>query len=142
MLATTDDAFAVFEDRARAAEREGMTAQIVPSLTRWFTPAGLAIDDWGVRYARERVRRCDPAGWAAAWRAFAGLDVQGRLERFAAPTLILAGELDASTTPEIMAPIAERISGATYEQLPGTPHMQTLERPDLVSEALDRFLAS
>jgi 3-oxoadipate enol-lactonase len=41
-----------------------------------------------------------------------------------------------------MAAIHERIPGSMFEQLPGTPHMQTLEQPDLVATALDRFLPS
>jgi 3-oxoadipate enol-lactonase len=141
LLATTDYPFDAFEARARSGERDGIDAQIVPSLTRWFTPDALAVNDWGVRYARERIRRGDPADWAASWRAFKGLDVQNRLGALELRTLVLAGELDASTTPEIMAGIAERIPGAVYQQLPGTPHMQTLERPELVAAALERFLA-
>ena len=118
-----------------------MAAQVVPSLTRWFTPAALALDGWGVRYARERVLRDTPADWAAAWRAFKGLGVQGRLAGFAPPTLVLAGELDTSTTPEIMGGIHERIPGSTFRRLPGTPHMQTLEQPQLVAQALGGWLA-
>ena len=95
-----------------------------------------------MRYARERVLRGLQVDWAAAWRAFTGLDVHGRLARFPASALVLAGELDASTTPEIMRGIADRIEGAIYEELPGTPHMQTLEQPELVAAALDRFLPS
>ena len=140
LLATTDHPFDAFESRARSAATDGMPAQVVPSLTRWFTPEALAINGWGVRYARERVLRDHPTDWAAAWRAFIGLDVQGRLGSFDAPSLVLAGERDASTTPEIMAAIAGRIPGAAYQELPGTPHMQTLERPELVAAALDRFL--
>ncbi len=140
LLATTDYPFDAFEGRARSAEADGMHAQVVPSLTRWFTPEGLAAGGWGVRYARERVLRANPADWAAAWRAFKGLDVQDRLGAFDVPTLVLAGERDVSTTPEIMAGIAKRIPGAIYQELPGTPHMQTLERPELVAEALDQFL--
>jgi 3-oxoadipate enol-lactonase len=141
LLATTDHAFAeAFADRADAAETAGMEAQVVPTLTRWFTPEALAVNAWPVRYGRERVRRADPADWAAAWRAFAGLEVQGRLERFGKPTLVLAGERDASTTPEDMRGIAKRIDGARYEELPGTPHMQTLEQPGLVADALGRFI--
>jgi 3-oxoadipate enol-lactonase len=142
LLATTDFPFAAFEDRARSGEDDGMEAQVIPSLTRWFTPDDLAVNGWGVRYARERVRRADARDWAAAWRSFKSLDVQGRLATFAAPTLILAGELDASTTPEIMAAIAKRIPGSIYRELPGTPHMQTLSKPDLVASALDEFLAA
>jgi 3-oxoadipate enol-lactonase len=140
LLATTDHPFEAFEDRALSAETDGMEAQVVPSLTRWFTPAGLANGAWGVRYARERLRRSQVRDWAAAWRSFEGLDVRDRLADLEIRTLVLAGELDASCTPEIMTPIAERIPGALFEELPGTPHMQTLERPELVAQALDRFL--
>jgi 3-oxoadipate enol-lactonase len=142
LLATTDFPFDAFEARAHSGEVDGMEAQVIPSLTRWFTPAALATNGWGVRYAREQVRRGEPTQWAAAWRAFQGLDVEGRLVGFPAPVLVLAGELDASTTPEIMSAIAERIPGSSYEELPAVPHMQTLERPELVAEALDRFIPS
>ena len=37
------------------------------------------LDGWGVRYAREMITRADVIDWAAAWRAFARGDVQGRL---------------------------------------------------------------
>ena len=70
LLATTDQPSPAFADRAYAAEEYGMAAQLAPTLTRWFTPAGLAVDDWGVRYARERVLRDEVADWAGAWRAF------------------------------------------------------------------------
>jgi 3-oxoadipate enol-lactonase len=140
LLATTDHPFDAFENRARSAETDGMAAQEEPSLTRWFTPEALAANGWGVRYARDMVLGGNVTDWAAAWRAFIGLDVMNRLTSFDAPTLVLAGELDASTTPEIMTAIAKRIRGATYQELPGTPHMQTLECPDLVAAALDEFL--
>jgi 3-oxoadipate enol-lactonase len=89
--------------------------------------------------AKSPVRRSQVSDWAAAWRSFEGLDVQDRLAGLEIETLVLAGELDASCTPEIMAALAERIPGALYEVLPGTPHMQTLERHELVAQALDRF---
>jgi 3-oxoadipate enol-lactonase len=140
LLATTDHAFPTFEARAHSGEVDGMEAQVVPSLTRWFTGDDLASNPWGVRYARERVRRALPDDWAAAWRSFIGLDVQGRLQSFDRPALVLAGELDASTTPAIMQAMAKRLPGSTYGELPGTPHMQTLSQPALVAAALAEFL--
>jgi 3-oxoadipate enol-lactonase len=140
LLATTDFAFPAFEQRARSGEVDGMPAQVVPSLTRWFTPEALAVNPWGVRYARDMVLHATPVDWAAAWRSFIGLEVQGRLAGFPAPALVLAGELDASTTVEIMTALHQRIPGSTYVELPGTPHMQTLEQPELVAGALGDFL--
>lgn len=138
LLATTDFPFDAFEGRASAGETDGMAAQVAPSLTRWFTADALAVNGGSVQYARERVLGGNPTDWAAAWRAFKGLDVQGKLAGL--PTLVLAGQSDVSTTPELMRGIASRIPGARYRELPGTPHMQTLERPELVAEALAEFL--
>jgi len=140
LLATTYYPFVAFEDRARSGETEGIEAQVDVTLTRWFTPGALAENGPGVRYARERIRADRADDWAASWRAFKGLDVEDRLGSLDMPALVLAGELDASTTPDIMSGIAERIPGASFEVLPGTPHMQTLEQPGRVVAALDDFL--
>ncbi|MGD9958990.1 alpha/beta fold hydrolase [Nocardioides sp.] len=140
LMATTNVAFETFEGRARSIEQDGMTAQVAPSLARWFTSDALAVNAWGVRYARGCVLRGDPEHSAAAWRAFQTLDVEGRFTGFGAPTLVLAGERDVSTTPEVMSRIASDIPGARYAEMPGTPHMPTLEQPSLVVKALDEFL--
>ena len=141
LLATTDQsALDTLESRARSGEIDGMQAQIAPTLSRWFTSGALAENGWGVRYARERILRANPADWAAAWRTLKTLDVQGKLSTFSAPTLVVGGELDISSTPEIMTALAKRIPGSIYEELPKTTHMQTLESPQLVVETLDKFL--
>ncbi|HEX3005804.1 MAG TPA: alpha/beta fold hydrolase [Angustibacter sp.] len=142
LAATTDRPFDSFVERAAAVERDGVAAQVVPSLTRWFTPQALAENGWGVRYARECVLRGDPRQVAAAWRSFARLDVAGRLRGWQQPTLVLCGERDASTGPAVMTRLAQNVSGATYVELPGAPHMPTLETPGLVVDALDAFLPS
>lgn len=128
-----------FEERASIAETQGMAPLVEPTLQRWFTPAALAADTPGVQYARECLTAFDPATWAAIWRGYSTLDVYGRLQDFPAPTLVLAGEADASIPVAGMKAIAGRI-GARFEVVPGAPHLQTLECPDAVADALDRFL--
>lgn len=142
LVATTGRPFDAFTRRAADVERDGAAAQVASSLSRWFTPEGLSENGWGVRYARECVRRGDPVQVAAAWRAFSRLDVAGALSDWDRPTLVLCGEADASTGPQVMTALAADIAGARYVQLPGAPHMPTLETPRLVIEALDRFLPS
>jgi 3-oxoadipate enol-lactonase len=132
---------AAFEERARLAETGGMTPLIAPTLERWFTPEALEADTEGVRYARECLASFAPATWASIWRGYSGLDVYERLRDFAAPVLALAGDADASIPVEGMAAIAARIGGgAKFEVVPGAPHIQTLERPEAVADALGRFL--
>lgn len=140
LAATTDRAFTSFEQRASAVETDGPAAQVASSLTRWFTPEALAENSPGVRYARDRVLRGDPAQVAAAWRAFSRIDVEGKLRDLGRPALLLCGERDASTGPGVMRPMVDRLPGSSYVELPGAPHMPTLETPRLVAQALDEFL--
>lgn len=130
----------MLEGRAVAGETEGMAAQIPGTLTRWFTTDALAVNGWGVQYARERLVRANPQDWAGAWRAFKTLDVQGKLGTFEPPALVAAGEADVAAPPESMRALAERIPGARFEELPGTPHMMSLERPELVAQVLADFI--
>jgi 3-oxoadipate enol-lactonase len=125
--------------RAEAAEREGMAAQVAPTLTRWFTEGALAANRWAVRYARECVRSADVAAWAATWRGLAEIDTLDRLHELAPPTQVIAGDADRSTPPGAMRPIAERIPGAVFEVIDGGPHMVALDRPAPLAELLGRF---
>ena len=141
LLATTDRAFPeVFEQRAASAEVDGMAAQVDETLARWFTPEALAAGTAGVRYARECLLAMQPADWAAAWRSMKDLDAQGKLRNFGKPVLVVAGGADASGPTAVLRQLADGIDGATFRELPGVPHMQTLERPELLAGVLDEFL--
>lgn len=61
LLATTDTRLAAFEGRARSGEVDGMEAQVVPSLTRWFRPAALAGNAWGSATAASTFAATTPS---------------------------------------------------------------------------------
>ena len=125
-MARTQSAFL---ERAVAAEREGMAAQLEPTLRRWFTPATLANAGWAVEYARDRILSADVANWAASWRALAEIDTEDRLHEITVPTQVIAAELDSSTPPELMRGLAARIPSAEFHVVPGSGHMLSLEKP-------------
>jgi 3-oxoadipate enol-lactonase len=131
-------------DRGAAAEAGGMAAVVETTLERWFTPAGRAGAD--ARAVEERLRSGDVAGWAAAWRAIAGLDVTPRLGEIRVPTLCIAGELDTATPPAGLEATSRGIESARYVCLRGAPHMMHLEAAgtfsDLVAEFLGEVLAA
>jgi pimeloyl-ACP methyl ester carboxylesterase len=57
------------------------------------------------------------------------------------PTLVLAGEGDAITPPEIAREMAEMIEWASLVVVPEAGHMSTLEQPERVTQALQLWLA-
>jgi pimeloyl-ACP methyl ester carboxylesterase len=57
------------------------------------------------------------------------------------PTLVLVGERDALTPPELAHEIADGIPGARLEIIPDCGHMSTLEQPEAVNRALRAWLS-
>ncbi len=139
VVASTAWSFDAFTERARAAERDGMAAQVIPSLTRWFRPEDLAQGGWAVRFARDAVERAFVADWVAGWRALATITTGGRLGQIRVPTHVIAGERDASTPPQLMKRMLE-IPGATYSEIAGAPHMVSLTHPKPLAGAILRGL--
>ncbi len=68
-------------------------------------------------------------------------DVRDALEKISAPTLTVCGEADKMTPPAYSVFLQERIRGARMELVPNAGHMAMLERPDLVTSLLARFLS-
>lgn len=58
------------------------------------------------------------------------------------PTLVLVGEKDVLTPPEVSREIADAIPGARLVEIPGSGHLSTMERPAEVTAALRAWLAA
>jgi pimeloyl-ACP methyl ester carboxylesterase len=66
--------------------------------------------------------------------------VQAKLGSFTAPALVVAGGADLPGTAGLLRSLADGIPDGRFVELPGVPHLQTLERPELIAAALDGFL--
>ena len=58
------------------------------------------------------------------------------------PTLVLVGDGDVATPPELNKEIADGISGAKLTVVPDSGHLTTLEQPDAVNAALAEWLST
>jgi pimeloyl-ACP methyl ester carboxylesterase len=56
------------------------------------------------------------------------------------PTLVLAGEGDAITPPELAREMAEMIEWASLVIVPESGHLSSLEQPERVTQALRLWL--
>ncbi|HEX4408332.1 MAG TPA: alpha/beta fold hydrolase [Xanthobacteraceae bacterium] len=56
------------------------------------------------------------------------------------PTLVLVGEGDMATPPELAQEIAAGIPGSRLVVVPGSGHLSTMEKPEAVTEALVEWL--
>jgi pimeloyl-ACP methyl ester carboxylesterase len=67
-------------------------------------------------------------------------DSRSLLSHIRCPTLVLVGDGDELTTPELSKEIAGGISGSRLAIIPDCGHLSTIERPDAVNGALIEWL--
>ena len=62
------------------------------------------------------------------------------LAEIGVPTLVIGGEDDAISSPEVMGAMAEKIPDSRHVTLPGAAHLSNLEAPEEFNAALKGFL--
>ena len=67
-------------------------------------------------------------------------DSRPQLPGIEIPTLVLVGEEDAITPPELAREMAEMIEWASLVVVPGAGHLSTTEQPDRVTDAMAAWL--
>ena len=128
--------------RLEIVKREGPHATIPTSLSRWFSPQfAESHPDVMDRYV-VMLRENDVASFLSAYTCFATVDrdLVGVLAKFNRPTLIMTGELDTGSTPDMARKLAGMIPGAEHSIIAGGRHMMPVEMPDEVNSVLCRFL--
>ncbi len=69
-------------------------------------------------------------------------DSRPMLSSIRCPTLVLVGDTDIATPPEVNKEMADAIPGATYVVVPDCAHLSTLEQPEAVNAALAEWLGA
>lgn len=125
---------------ARAQAIAAGRAGIEDPLSRWFGPGDEAVRDRVAGWLRE----VSPAGYAAAYRAFAEGDgtYADRLGDIRCPLLALTGEGDVNSTPAMTAAMAAMAPLGRAVVVEGHRHMVNLTAPERVTAELRRWLAT
>ena len=106
---------------ARPAEGDSTvkrTPEFIETMTAWIeeqNPAGLA---W-----RQRMTYGRP-------------DMSDVPATISVPTVVVSGEQDPSSNPSVLKPLAEKIAGAEFVDIPDCGHFSAVEHPDTVARAL------
>lgn len=118
-------------ERAQNAVAVPRDRQLDFQVDRWFTENFRKSDPQAVERVAEIFRMTDSRAHAAACTALGDLDATARVAGIRARTLVLAGEEDYATPPEMAGALAAGIPGAELRILPATRHLSLIERPDL-----------
>lgn len=143
------DTQAIADDEAGKARRESTAKEAlelgVEPVVRALVPRLVAsgLESPVGQEVAALVRQASPEGVAAAQRGM-GLrpDSKDILARYAGPALVVVGEHDAITPLEKAKQMADLISGARLDVIPGAAHLPNQEQPERFNALLDGFLAT
>jgi len=112
------------------------------AIRRWFSEDFARANTDVVEQVRTRLQKNDPKGYLKAYKVFAtAIDPEGTLP-ITCPALVMTGELDSGSTPEMAYALAESIKQGNAKILSGLRHMAPVEGADLVNHVLTEFLAT
>lgn len=130
----------LWRDRIETVLTGGIGAIVDPTLQRWFGRDWAArpdIDQW-----RARLMAADPQGWMGTAAAIGNTDFYTPTAGLTLPTLVIAGDRDGSTPPDLVRETADLIRGSRFQLIRGAGHLPFVEKPDDYAQAITGFLGA
>ena len=137
------DTFAVHPDGRAIYERSLAGSRDLPAMAEARVDFLLAqpADPEVRREVVETMSRIDPAAYRIGAEAVWLADQRDRVAEITIPTLVICGDEDQPTPPELSRKLHHAIAGSRLEMIPNAGHLTNLEQPDAFNSAVERLLA-
>lgn len=135
------DAASNFNERAHLVSEQGVGVMVDSTLERWFTTAYRAARPEVLERIGNLIRGTSVAGYAGCCQAISKLNTFEHLDEIRCPALVIVGEEDQGTPPEMARALAGGIKGARLEIIPGA-HLTCIEQADHFNRLLSDFLSA
>jgi len=130
--------------RARLAltREEGLKPIADAAIARWFDRHFQETYPERIKTIREKMLSNQLEPYVLAYGALVEADseIKNALTRVKCPALVITGELDPGSTPEIAHRMINDLTKRELAILPGLHHLTSWEAPDLVNSVLLKFL--
>jgi len=124
-----------------ALAQAGKLNEVVEILTPKFLHRDHAKDEGLKKIVRDMAHDTGPDAFVRQQKAIMSRqDSRPLLSEIGCPTLVLVGEGDELTPPELAREIAADILGSRLVVVPNCGHLSTLEKPDAVNAAMHEWL--
>lgn len=127
-----------WQARIDAIKAGGLESIADAVMERWFAAPFLATAE--LQLWRAMLTRTPAAGYIAACRALATGDQTAATARLRLPALVIAGEADGASPPDLVRATAGLIPGAAFHVIPGAGHLPCVETPVAWADLVGPFL--
>lgn len=129
-------------ERIAAARAHGMAGVLDSTLARWFTePYRANAKDVMTRIGAQ-ILSTPVDGFCGACAAIAKVDTLDRLKEIKLPALIIVGEQDHGTPPEMARAIQANLPGSELTVIQDAAHLSNVEQRTIFNRAMIEFLKS
>jgi len=112
------------------------------SINRWFNPEYLKINPDVYSYFYNILERKNFHDFLPAYKLFVESDDYAiDFSNFHIPTLIMTGENEIGSTPEMSTMLGKQINNSKLYIIPNAKHMVTFEKADLVNIEISKFIS-
>ena len=134
------NASAIWGQRIELAQSQGMGALVESTLERWFTAPFRASHPQVVAKVAQGIRDTPVAGFCGCCEAISEIDVLDRLPEIDCPALVMVGDQDHGTPPEMARLIHQNLRNSKFVIIPDAAHISNIEQPVFFNRELLAFL--
>jgi 3-oxoadipate enol-lactonase len=129
-----------WNSRIATVNEKGIEAIADGVMKVWFTPDFQARRSADLRGYRNMLVRQSVEGYNATCVALRDADLTADAPKIGVPTLVVVGDQDGSTPPELVKATADRIPGAQFQVIKGCGHLPCIEQPERLAQLLSGFV--
>lgn len=130
----------LWNERIAGIQAQGMAELAGTIIARWFDPAYPERDAATYGGYLNMLERTPLTGYIGTCEAIRDADLRSVVKHITAPTLVLCGENDLATPPDLVRSLAEEIAGAQFSLIEEAGHLPCVEQPEIVSRVIRDFL--
>ena len=131
---------ASWEERIATVRAEGLKVLAAPSMERWFSEEFHRRHSTEVRGYANMVLRTAADGYVGTCCALRDTDLTQAAASISKPTLVLCGEQDIATPPEMARQLANIVPNARLSLVPQAAHISCVEQPAVIASRIMEFL--
>lgn len=126
-------------ERIAQAKAEGMAAMVDSTLRRWFSDEFRESHPDTIRKIAAGIATTSVNGFSGCCQAISDINTFDRLTEIQCPVLILVGEHDHGTPPEMAHAMKAQMPRAFFSEIPNAGHISNVEQPAIFNQLLIDF---
>lgn len=129
----------LWNDRISTVRQNGMSAIADGVAQRWFSADFIRREPDTVDAIKRMIVDTPLEGYVSCCAAVRDFDVRDGMGKIALPVMVIAGDADPATPPQLTQQISQAITASRFESLPAA-HLSNIECRDAFNRVLADFL--